>query len=176
MPKRAALFGRLKTELAAQILPYAGLFELLSDDNMDISIGEKRNKLLRDASGEYVISLDDDDWIVPKYTKHLIEAANSDCDCASLRGMYNVDGVDDGIFEHSIRYQEWRTTDNYIKYERYPTPLNLIRSSIAKQFQYPDIRFGEDHAWSKQIHESGLLQKEYYVDELTYIYRFISKK
>lgn len=153
------------------------LIQILSlTDNKEMSIGEKRNKLLQAAGGECVCFIDDDDEVSENYISLLLEAVDSGCDCASLKGMYSVDGVDDGIFEHSLKYNEWSTTNNEIKYERYPTPLNMIKASIAKQFTFPDITHGEDHAWSKELHESGLLKTEYYIDEVIYFYRYFSKK
>jgi hypothetical protein len=169
------LFTLLKFELYAQMLPYSGQIELLIDDHETDPTGMKRNRLLERASGTHLTQIDADDKVSITYVEYLMKAIEADCDCASLKGVYSVDGKIDGIFEHSIRYNEWRTTNNEIKYERYPTPLNLIRSSIAKQFKFPDITWGEDHAWSKQLHESGLLKTEYYVHDIIYYYNKLTK-
>lgn len=166
----------LKTELHAQMLPYAGEIEILIDGSEYDSVGEKRNRLLEKATGKYICYLDADDYPSENYIALLMEAANADCDCASLRGMYSVDGVDDGIFEHSIIYKEWQTTNNIVKYERYPNHLNLIRSEIAKQFKFPEKNHGEDHDWSKQIHESGALRTEHYIPDIIYNYRYLTNK
>jgi FkbM family methyltransferase len=174
--RHKGFFNKLKQELYSQILPYEGQVELLSDDNEFDTTGKKRNRLLEKAQGEWVIYFDADDNPSSDYIRILMDAVEADCDCASLKGMYSVDGKDVGVFEHSIKYKEWRTTNNYIKFERYPTPLNLIRSSIAKRFKFLDIFFGEDHAWSKQIHESGLLKTEHYIPEIIYNYKYITNK
>lgn len=139
-------------------------------DNKEMSIGEKRNKLLQIANGKYVAFIDDDDIVSENYISLLLEAAKSDCDCASLLGAYSVDGVFDGLFEHSLKYNEWRTTVNDIKYERYPNHLSMIKSNIAKQFKFPEINHGEDADWSTQIHKSRILQTEYHIPEIIYYY------
>ena len=87
-----------------------------------------------------------------------------------------TNGENPEIFEHSLQYNEWKTTDNFVKYERYPNHLNCMRADIAKQFHFPDKNFGEDHDWSKKVHESGLLKNEFYTEKLLYHYRFISNK
>lgn len=145
-------------------------------DNREKSIGEKRNSLIWRAKGMYVAFIDDDDAISPTYVEHLLKAVESGCDCASLKGMYSVDGRDDGIFEHSLKYNEWRTTNNEVKYERYPNHLNCINADIAKRFKFPETNFGEDHDWSKQVHQAKALKTEYYIPEIIYYYKFRSKK
>jgi glycosyltransferase involved in cell wall biosynthesis len=176
--RHESFFHSLKTELAAQILPYAGQIEILSDDHEYDSIGTKRNRLLERATGKYISYFDADDKPSPDYIKLMMQAADSDCDCASLKGAYSVDGVYDGIFEHSIKYNEWKTNPegSEIRYERFPNHLNMIRSSIAKQFKFPEKNHGEDFDWSTQLHNSGLLKTEHYIPEVIYYYNYISNK
>lgn len=147
-------------------------------DKAIMSIGEKRNKLLKMSHGKYVAFIDDDDSISEDYIELLINATDSGCDCASLKGEITIDGGKPEIFEHSLKYNEWKTNPegSEIRYERYPNHLSLIRSSIAKQFKFPEKNHGEDHDWSKQIHESGLLKTEYYIPEIIYYYNYISNK
>lgn len=176
MPFRYTMWKNLQSELYRQILPYANQVQVLSDDRMSVTVGEKRNRLLNDADGDFILFHDDDDWPSGNYVELLMKAIESDCDCASLKGEYSVDGNFDGTFEHSLRYKEWKTTNNSIKYERFPNHLNLIRASIAKQFKFPEKSFGEDFTWSTKIHESGLLKTEQYIPEILYYYRYITNK
>lgn len=178
MPSRLAMWGRLQTEFWQQALPYAGQIELLSDDRMDISKGEKRNALLERATGEWLTFHDDDDWPEPIYIQKLMEAAESGCDCASLKGVITWDGVNPEIFEHSLKYAEWKTNpeESEVRYERYPNHISAMRSDIAKQFKFPDLNHGEDHLWSKEIHESGVLKTEHYIPEIIYNYRYVHNK
>jgi glycosyltransferase involved in cell wall biosynthesis len=176
IPKRTAMFGRLQADLWGQILPYAGQIQILVEAGVAETIGEKRNMLLERATGEYVCFIDDDDSISRDYVKLLMEAVESGCDCASLKGEITIDGGAPEIFEHSLKYKEWKTTNNEVKYERYQNHLNLIKSSIAKQFKYPEKNHGEDHDWSKQVYESGLLKTEHYIPSVIYYYKYISNK
>lgn len=169
-------FTNLISELRSQILPYAEDIEIIVDDNEEDVIGVKRNRLLERANGKYIAFIDSDDTISPHYIQLIMEGIEKDVDCCSLKGVISVDGVYDGIFEHSLKYDDWRTTGNEVKYERYQNHLNTSRASIAKQFKFPETTFGEDHVWSKAMHESGLLQTEHYIDDVIYFYRYVTNK
>lgn len=155
---------------------YSKNIQILCDDNEFNNIGEKRNRLLSKAIGEYVCFIDDDDQISSSYIDLVMKGIKENADCSSLKGIYSVDGIEDGTFEHSIKYNEWKTTTNEIKYERYPNHLNCIKASIAKQFKFPEKNFGEDHDWSKQLHESGLLKTEHYIKQPIYFYKKVTRK
>jgi glycosyltransferase involved in cell wall biosynthesis len=150
--------------------------EILSHSDPFMSIGEKRNELLNNAKGEYVCFIDDDDEISENYIKNLLEGISKDVDCCSLRGIITFDYDSPKYFEHSIKYNEYKTTDNPITYERYPNHLNCIKASIAKQFKFPEINHGEDTDWATQIHKSGLIKSEHYINETMYYYKFITNK
>lgn len=181
IPSRYASYGRLITELNAQILPYAPEVGIISNNSTELSIGAKRNWLLDKAESEYVAFIDDDDMVSHNYIEWLMRAIDSDCDCASLKGEYSINGKFDGIFEHSLKYKVWATLnaeepDKDNKYIRYPNHLNLILTFIAKRFKFPETNHGEDENWSTQIHKSGLLTQEFYIPEVIYYYRYNSKK
>lgn len=145
-------------------------------DNKEMSIGEKRNLLLETAEGEYLCFIDDDDKVSDNYISLLLAAAKSGCDCASLKGEITIDEGESEIFEHSIKYNEWRTTENEIKYERFPNHLNLFKSSIAKKIKFPQKNHGEDFDWSTELHKSGWVKTEHYIPEVIYYYNYISNK
>ena len=153
-----------------------GTVDVLTESSEKDSIGTKRNKLLERATGGHLCFIDADDDISDDYIKLLLEGIDKGVDCCSLMGMYSVDGVNDGLFEHSIKYDKWVTVgDAAIKYLRYPNHLNCIKSSIAKQFKFPEINHGEDENWSTQIHKSGLIKTEHYIPEVIYYYKKVTR-
>lgn len=105
-----------------------------------------------------------------------MEGIKSDCDALSLKGMYYEDFVPGGIFEHSIKYNAWRTTSNEVKYERFQNHLNAIKTSITKKFKFPDKNYGEDFDWATIVHESGLIKTEHYIPEIIYHYYHVNNK
>lgn len=176
LTSRAESFLKLYDELNKQIgdLPV----QILSkSDNGEMSIGAKRNWLLERAKGEYVAFFDDDDLPSRTYVSSIMEGIEKGVDCVSLRGVITWDGDTPEIFEHSIKYDEYRTNDTGVpKYERYPNHLNAIKASIAKQFKFPEINHGEDTDWATQIKKSGLIKTEHYIDKVIYHYQYVSNK
>lgn len=147
-------------------------------DNREKSIGEKRNTLLELAEGKYSCFVDDDDSLPDNYIELLLGGIEKEADCCSLKGIITTNGGDPRVYEHSLKYSEWRTNgdDAVVKYERPPNHLNCIKSEIAKQFKFPETYHGEDHVWSMAIQKSGLLKTEHYIDQVIYYYNYNSKK
>lgn len=175
-------------ELYQQTKEFPGAVNVLSDSGPE-KIGIKRNRLLARMNFEngtkhetdYVCFIDDDDMVAPDYIKTILEAIekNPDCDCLSLRGIITTDGGNPEMFEHSLKYTKWDdngTKYPNIRYERYPNHLNVIRADIARQFKFLEVNRGEDHDWSTQIHKSGLLKNEVYIDKVLYYYQYRSNK
>ena len=167
---RAEQKDKLVAHLEKQCTPDVEVRELV--DSGELTIGAKRNILLESALGEYVCFVDDDDRVSMDYIPTLLKAIESKPDCVSLRGVITWKGENPEIFEHSIRYDEYKTTDNAIRYERYPNHLNCIKAEIAKQFKFPETSFGEDTDFATQIKKSGLLKKEIFVDKILYHYLY----
>ncbi len=175
--KRKPLFDLLKLELDKQINDAGlhGYIEIISKcDNCIISIGAKRNLLLNHANGKYLCFVDDDDWIDSEYISIIMSALESDPDCVNMLGVMNTDGFSQRRFEHSINNHHYFERNGV--YYRPPGHLNPIRSSIAKQFKFPEKNFGEDAEWSMQLIQSGLLLKEVQITKVLYHYRYSTKK
>ena len=176
IPERAAQFNNLFFDVNFQIeMQNAyGLVEILTDDAPvgTKTIGQKRNDLMSRAKGDYVCFIDDDDKISKDYIHIVLKALKSKPDNLSLLGIITWNGINPEYFEHSIRYNEYKTTNNQIKYERYPNHLNVIKHSIASQFKFPETNFGEDTDWATQIFLSGQLKKEVYINEILYHYKY----
>lgn len=151
--------------------------ELFWDRSEIKTIGQKRNDLMKKAQGEYSCFIDDDDLISEDYIQEIVKGCKSGKDCISLRGVITWDGGRPETFEHSIKYESYKTNVvGDVKYERYPNHLNAIKTSIAKQFVFPEINHGEDSDWATQIRNSGLLKTEYYIDKVLYHYQFKPNK
>ena len=177
LENRLEIRNKLYKQIEAQ--HNEALVEVITElDNGEMEIGDKRNKLLDRAVGEYVAFIDDDDELSSHYIDELLNAIKMKPDCCSLRGIITTDGKDGQIFEHSIKYTAYKTnppTDG-IRYVRFPNHLNCIKATIAKQFKFPSISHGEDTDWATQIYTSGLLKDEAYISDVIYHYNYISKK
>lgn len=179
LPERKPMLDNLVTELKKQMIE-EGVFDkcqiLINTLPKQFSIGNKREWLKNEAKGEYIVFFDDDDHPGNRYIRTLFEGINKRVDVVSLRGIITWDGTRPEIFEHSLKYNAYRTTENAVKYERYPNHLNCMRADLVKQFKFPDKSHGEDTDWATQIHKAGVLKTELYSDEVIYYYDYIPNK
>jgi len=157
---------------------YIGLVEVVTlYDSGEKSIGTKRNELIQMAKGKYIAFVDDDDDITANYIDLIMEGIAHDVDCCSLRGVITWNGEQPEVFEHSIKYDAYKTNaTGFPRYERYPNHLNAIKKEIANDFKYPEINHGEDTDWATQVYQSGRIKTEHYIDSVLYHYRFIQNK
>jgi len=176
IPKRQEFLDRLLKILYLQI-KHRRVDIILADHQSD-SIGKKRNKLLDLCTTDYLAYIDDDDRVSDNYIDLLFEGIAKEVDCCSLKGIITEDGNNPLYFEHSIKYNAYRTNPDGmpIRYERYPNHLNCIKSGIAKQFKFPETNHGEDTDWATQVFKSRLIKTEHYIPEVIYYYDYRSKK
>lgn len=173
LEKRKEMLQSLLVKLEKQISTKEGIEILICRDE-NLTVGEKRNKLLIQAKGKYITYIDDDDSINNSYIDLVWDSIKHSPDCCSLKGLITTNGVDAKTFIHSIRYDSYFEKDGI--YYRPPNHLNVIKSSIAKQFQFPEKNFGEDTDWAMQICRSKLLKREVWIEPTLYYYKFISNK
>ncbi len=174
----AKLLPNLLSQIDSQAKLYPNEVEVVIDTSEQDSVGAKRNRLLQDAKGEYMAFIDSDDEIADNYIDLIMKAVDAKPDCVSLKGIITTDGKNPLVFEHSLKYDAWKTNEvsNPIRYFRFPNHLNTIKTSIAKQIKFAEKNHGEDFEWSTELHYSGLLNTEYYIDQVIYFYKFISNK
>lgn len=185
LPERKESFESLCDSIVKQVTSCKLIYTVDVDIIYDaaprgVLIGTKRNWLMSEAvkvGAEYVCFIDDDDKIQPNYISNVMEGINKGVDACSLRGIITWDGQNPEVFEHSIKYSEWKTNSTGdIKYFRCPNHLNAIKTSIASQFKFPEINREEDIDWSMQILASGLIKTEHFIDEVIYNYEYVSNK
>lgn len=143
-------------------------------DNCIEKVGLKRNKLLQSARGDYVCFIDDDDRVCNDYVPYLHSLLRTNPDCLSLIGIFSEPGARTRKFYHSIRYKKYINMGS--KLYRPPNHLNVIKSSIAKQFEFPTMNCDEDYNWAMKICNSGILKNEVKVKKPIYFYDFDSNK
>lgn len=148
--------------------------ELLVDlDDGETCIGEKRNRLLLKARGEYVCSIDDDDLVPRDYVSRILHAVESGRDCIGFKVRRFSDGQDIGYSVNSLAAQFYHKDplgDGRSLYWRTPNHLNPIKRELAQRCRFPHQNFGEDAAFAKQVHP--LLKTEVFLDECLYEYYY----
>ena len=175
---RENFYNRLQTELVRQIAKYNLIdkVQILNskDKKGEHSIGWKRNLLLQNCNGEYCMFIDDDDMICEDALPLIVNLLSNAPDVLTLDGTLTTDGKDPKKFIHSLAYDEWFEKAGV--YYRPPNHLNPMKTSIAKQFKFPDISHGEDRDWSMQIQKSGLLKTEFSIGKTYYFYDYRTSK
>lgn len=170
IPSRKNMFYNLMNDINKLKQTSSLAIEVLYDDRLNITVGEKRNALLGKTSGRYCAFVDDDDKITDDYFK-VIEESELKYDCIVLNGMMYIDGVKHAPFYHSLKYDKW--IDNIgVAYYRNPNHLNPMRTDIAKQVGFPGMNVYEDRDFSKRLLDSGLLKTEYTHDKTQYLYMY----
>lgn len=153
---------------------------LVEVDNKEISIGAKRNILLRKARGDYVVFIDDDDLVSDDYTSKILKAIETSPDCCAIEGeIDHMKRIREGRrfhrhrctqkFIHSIQYEKWFERDGI--YYRCPNHLNPIKRKLVGQIMFPEMNQGEDKDFSLRI--LSLLKTEVFIKGIIYYYRAV---
>jgi len=159
-PDRVNMFTELFNELHRQIQymntfhPTLGDIEVIVDDSprfLDggLSIGKKRDALMRRAEGKYLCWLDSDDWISPNYTESLVRLCQHGTDVCTFRNLTKLDNYW-MLVDMSIHYQNDQANPRHIV-RRKPWTICPIKSEIAKLCNFEDINYGEDSDWLDQV-------------------------
>ncbi len=152
-------------------------------DSKKMTIGGKRNMLLKKAKGDYVAFVDDDDIVSEDYIPKILKAIESEPDCCGIEGMItlrlrvrNKDRTSrkkwirgekiQRKFIHSTKYKEWFEKDNI--YYRCPNHLSPVKRELALQVGFPNINSGEDKSYSLEL--LPLLKTEVYIIGPIYFY------
>lgn len=176
LQEREKQFQELHNKLMGQIREHhlEDRVEILSfKDNREAPVGVKRNALVRQSKADYINFIDDDDDVHDHYIKMIHDRLKSSPDCVSLVGIITFNGKSPTTFIHSIAYNSYFQSNG--TYYRPPNHLNTMKRSIASQFLFPEISFGEDTDWAMQIARSGQLKKEEVVSEPYYFYKYVDK-
>jgi len=165
---RQTIFSQLHNELLQQAAPFGDSIEVLFlTDDRSMSIGEKRNKLYSMASKKYSVQWDDDDWIHPRGIEILMSALHEDIDCITYKWFCYFNPV----IEHRVfncKYTEVK--DNVDGYNKVgpPSPKCVIKTDLARKVKFPNIRFGEDGHFEKEIQQH--IKTSTHIDDFIYYY------
>jgi glycosyltransferase involved in cell wall biosynthesis len=168
--ERAELFHKLHVHLKVQSFMYPEVELIPYCDNKEISIGLKRQRLLEQAKGKYVVFIDDDDWVSEDYVEQIYNACLGNVDSVGME-IYCT-GTKGKTASVSNRWPDWAEKTGGYDYVRTPYQKSPIKREIALAIGYPDMRFGEDYDYSKRLKQSGLIKTEAYIPKNLYFYRY----
>jgi glycosyltransferase involved in cell wall biosynthesis len=171
---RVEMFQRLKEHVEEQIKPFPSQVELISwSDNKEMSIGKKRQSLLEAATGEYVVFIDDDDWVSGTYVSDILEALKTKPDCVGFDILCTTDGEDIQMARASKQYY-WKDNVDGFRYVRHTYHKTPVKKSICLKAGFEDLRYGEDYPYSMRLKKH--LKTEVMIPKVMYYYRYNSKE
>ncbi len=152
--------------------PTVGYIEVLSDDSTSfldggLSIGKKRELLVRKAQGKYLCFLDDDDTISPDYVKTLLSLCSENNHVVTFRSLFKLTDYW-GLVNMSLsnRFNEQATPERII--QRPPWHICPVWSEFARIYPFSDINNAEDFAWMEKV--LSHCQTESHTDKIIFQY------
>lgn len=167
--QRSDRFQRLLGVLLPQVDEQRGRVNVSALwNNGERPLGEVRQALVEDATGDYVSFIDDDDVVPHYFVPEIITALDQEpvVDYVGFQLQCYVDGTELKPTYHSLRYKQWWDDDS--GYYRDVSHLNPVRRELALRV---DFRVGEppeDVSWVDQLRP--YVKTERYVDKVMYRY------
>jgi glycosyltransferase involved in cell wall biosynthesis len=136
-------------------------------DNKEMPIGKKRQQLLEEATGEYIVFIDDDDWIADNYIKEVLNALGNDA--VSFLIQCTFDGGRKCLAKASMKYGWKENVDGY----RYVRPIyhkSPVKRELALKAGFPPLRFEEDVPYSMKL--KAYVKSETFINQVMYYYNY----
>lgn len=166
-PVRKEMLSQLLQELARQSQPGLGITLQTWDSKLDL--GQNRNVLLEQATADYVMFWDDDDWPAHDFIRTILPLLDG-VDYVGYRlqtWCQHLRYQEYGETDHSLKYKDWSREG--MKFFRDISHVNPMRRELAIQAKF-DGGFGEDHRWAQKIRNLGIVKTEHYVPRVMYHY------
>lgn len=172
---RTEMLASLTARLAPQLTPSV---EVLTEaDGGEVTIGEKRNKLLDRTTGDYAAFVDDDDMVAEDYIPRILAALESNPDCVGFRSARYLNGKRIGTCTYSLQCRKMHERfdhEGQRQFIRTPGHLTPIKREHVLATRFMPWCFGEDRDYERRI--LPRLQTEVFIDECLYEYLLISKE
>lgn len=150
-----------------------------------VSIGEKCNKLMADAKGQYVCFIGDDDKIAPSYLVDIVKVTRDPYgknrkkhDCITFKSKKTTNGIKPVLQYFGIENKHYV---NMQKGElRPPTMITPIRRELANKIKFDERPKEKDRgvgqAWATAMVNAQLLKSSFHIDKILYYFRLNTKK
>jgi hypothetical protein len=168
--ERHHIFTELFNHISKQIIDPLEVEILCDIDNKEVSIGAKRQRMLQKALGKYITMVDDDDFVADDYVEKILKAIESNPDFIGFE--IECSGIAGKTESVSNSWNDWGEKVGGFDYVRTPYHKSPIKTEIARQIGFKDMRYAEDYDFSKRLKQSSLIQNEVFIQKIMYFYRF----
>lgn len=139
---------------------------IIDSDNMQKSVGQKRNDLIEKAQGEFICFIDDDDFVDENYLSSILYHLNSGVDILLIGIKHIQDGVIKTKIIPSLYIDNMNTGEAVMKTNHFH--LCPHKKSIAKNVLFEGLNFAEDMVYSQKMVKH--INSYYLISEPIYIY------
>lgn len=136
-----------------------------SHKNGGLSTGAKRNDLLNQAKGRYVVFIDADDLIAENYVEEILKGCKSNKDVICFDVLYQNKTITKNVRFSMEFKRDYDTIENFY---RLPNHLMAIKTGFAKKTGFRHITYGEDADFAKRL--KPYLRTEYQINKTLYKY------
>jgi hypothetical protein len=167
--ERQIKLKKLISELHRQISKnYAEeIVEIIVDtDNMNKSVGKKRNDLIEKSQGEFICFIDDDDFVSENYLSTILYHLNSGIDILLIGIKHIKNGVNEIKILPSLYIDNLNTGEAVFKTNHFH--LCPHKKSIARNVLFECVNFAEDMLYSQNMVRH--INNSYLISEPIYIY------
>lgn len=173
---RRSKFTKLKAELEKQVRNSfaSNVVEIISlEDNKEMILGEKRNKLLEAATKDFIVFLDDDDWVASNYIQTVLEKINKTPEADVIVYPVNLTYKGKEVYcEYSVTNPDFKYTSDTTWIGK-PSHTMPWKRKLAITEKFPVVLFGEDVKWTRKLAKKVRIEEK--IDQVMYYYRFDPK-
>lgn len=141
---------------------------LIKEDNKELSIGSKRQLLIEQANGEYIVFIDDDDTVSTTYIRDILNNTGSDA-IGFLIDCYS-NGKFTGTAKASNKYNDWGEYKEGFRYVRTIYHKTPHLRKLALQTGFKNMRYGEDYDYCTRL--KPLIKSEAFINKVLYFYQY----
>jgi glycosyltransferase involved in cell wall biosynthesis len=141
-------------------------------ENKKRTTGAKRNALIEQAQGQYIVFVDDDDELEPNYISEIYSSIeqNPEADCI----VFDVGVYKNNVFDRICKYgKEFTHAPDSQFYYRQPNHLMCFARKLALKHKFKNTSFGEDTIWANGI--ASLIKNQVRINKVLYKYKYIPK-
>ena len=155
---RRSLLSRLLWGLTRQ----DGDFEILIHSSDEVSMGDKFNAMFEQAQGEFVVCVDDDDYLSDRYMELVLpKLAPMDMDFVGYRILALRNGAYWFEVEHRGSVMGWGEKLRGV------SPKCPVRRDLARKIVFGND-YRSDEVWSSEV--AQLVGPHGYIDRALYVY------
>ena len=170
---RLLFLGQIMREVGRQTRNHSDVGVIIRCFDKELTLGENRNILRAKSSAEYIMFLDDDDWLAPTFFDRVmplldgIDYIGFQVQCYCTHQNWLKYGQTFHSLEYGKRPDPWAREGN--RYYRDIVHINPMRRELAIQADF-DGGFGEDSRWATNLRKLGIVKTQHYIDAVMYHY------